>query len=99
MGEIKGLGNLSGSGTTDLKHAEGQVILIDFWATWCPPCQKPMAHNQEMITHNKAKWGDKVKIVGISIDDDLSALRNHVTAKGWTDVTHYWAGAPGCTAD
>jgi thiol-disulfide isomerase/thioredoxin len=43
------------------------VILIDFWATWCPPCQKPMAHNQEMLEHHKSDWS-KVRIIGMSID-------------------------------
>ena len=33
----------------DLKHKPGEVWLIDFWATWCPPCQGPMAHNQEIL--------------------------------------------------
>lgn len=23
---------------TELKHTKGTVMLIDFWATWCPPC-------------------------------------------------------------
>lgn len=25
-----------------IEHNTGEVLLIDFWATWCPPCQKPM---------------------------------------------------------
>ena len=26
------------SKTVDIVHKEGEVMLLDFWATWCPPC-------------------------------------------------------------
>lgn len=55
-------------GRTEVKHEAGQVLLLDFWATWCPPCQKPMAHNQEMLEKRGADWGDKVRLLGLSID-------------------------------
>ena len=29
-------------GETEILHKEGEVWLLDFWATWCPPCQTPM---------------------------------------------------------
>lgn len=52
----------------DVSHEKGQVILYDFWATWCPPCQAPMAHNQEMMKTHGSEWGGKVRIIGLSID-------------------------------
>ena len=36
---------IKGEAAVDIVHKEGEVLLIDFWATWCPPCQQPMAHN------------------------------------------------------
>eukprot|EP00347_Sterkiella_histriomuscorum_P014174 403361878 len=72
-----------------IKHIEGQVLLIDFWATWCPPCQAPMAHNQEMLEHHGARWGDKVRIIGISIDKDVPTVAKHVKAKKWEKVEHF----------
>lgn len=70
MPMIHNVGNLNNDGTSNVKHETGQVILLDFWATWCPPCQKPMAHNQEMLSRNKGAWGSKVRLIGLSIDDN-----------------------------
>jgi thiol-disulfide isomerase/thioredoxin len=61
-----------------IEHKPGQVFLIDFWATWCPPCQAPMAHNQKLLEQNGERWGDKVRIIGISIDKTVEAVVKHV---------------------
>ena len=32
------------------------LILLKFGATWCGPCQKPMAHNQKMLEEFGDQW-------------------------------------------
>lgn len=59
-------------------HArEDQVILIDFWGTWCGPCIAEMPHLKEAykIYHTKG-----FEIVSIGIDE-LSGLKKFVTEK------------------
>lgn len=85
--------------TATVKHEAGQVMLLDFWATWCPPCQRPMAHNQEMLNKRGADWGDKVRILGLSIDDSLDAVKGKVEEKQWTSVEHWHVSNGKCTAD
>jgi hypothetical protein len=48
-----------------------------------------MAHNQKMLEKKGAEWGDKVRIVGISIDDGPEVVAKHVKAKGWEKVEHF----------
>ena len=43
-----------------------------------------------MLSKNGKKWGDKVKIIGLSIDSDAATVKRHINAKGWTKPTHYW---------
>ena len=89
---IDNVQNLEGDDKVSIQ-LNGQVILLDFWATWCPPCQAPMAHNQKMLEDNAEKWEGKARIIGLSIDQDKATLQNHVKAKGWEKVEHYFRGS------
>lgn len=48
-----------------LEAYKGKVVLLNFWATWCPPCRDEIP---EMIELQK-RFKDKLQIVGVSMDD------------------------------
>ena len=52
-----------------------------------------------MLEHNGAKWGDKVRICGISIDNDIPTVNNHVKAKKWESVEHFHRGGSTASED
>lgn len=47
-----------------------------------------MDHNQKMLTDNEQKWKDKVRIVGVSVDDDVNDIKQRVDSKGWNRIQH-----------
>ncbi len=47
----------------------GKVVLVNFWATWCPPCREEIPELLEL----KKEFKDQLEIVGISEDDDPPA--------------------------
>ncbi len=49
-----------------LSQFKGKVILLNYWATWCPPC---IAEIPDLIALQK-RYGNSLQIIGISMDDD-----------------------------
>jgi thiol-disulfide isomerase/thioredoxin len=47
----------------------GKVVLVNFWATWCPPCREEIPE----LLRLKKEFKDRMEIVGISEDDDPPA--------------------------
>jgi cytochrome c biogenesis protein CcmG/thiol:disulfide interchange protein DsbE len=57
-----------------LSQFKGQVVVIDFWATWCPPCRNSIP---AFITLYDKYHEQGFTILGISLDTDEQALRNY----------------------
>lgn len=49
--------------SVSFKDLQGKVIFLNFWATWCPPCQKEMPHIQEL--YEKYQNSDDVMILTV----------------------------------
>jgi len=59
-------------GVTALSDAAGQVILVNFWATWCKPCEDEMPAMEKLYRD----LGDEgFLLVAISVDDDMEAVK------------------------
>ncbi len=53
--------------TIDLADLRGQVVLINFWATWCPPCRREMPSLERL---SQATEGEGVAVLAVNIGED-----------------------------
>ncbi len=67
------LERLDGS-RVELTALKGKVVVINFWATWCPPCREEMPYLVKLV---KERAADGVELVAIS-NDDLDGQREAV---------------------
>ncbi len=70
----------------DLASFKGKTILVNYWATWCPPCEKEMP---SLGALQAARGSDTFEVVAISIDsdEDVEFARQRLTELGAANIT------------
>jgi peroxiredoxin len=62
--------------SVSLNQFRGQVVVLNFWATWCPPCVEETPSLVNMADRMKSKG---VTVVGVSVDVDGGAYKKFIS--------------------
>ena len=72
---------LLGGGSVSLSEWAGKPVLLDFWATWCPPCEFQVPELN--VLYERYEADARVGVFGISIDEDAETeVREWMDEKG-----------------
>lgn len=69
--------------TVRLSDYEGKKVILNFWATWCPPCKAEMPHMQKFYEHHS----DEVEVIAINLtsrDNGVDEVKSFVESYGLT---------------
>jgi thiol-disulfide isomerase/thioredoxin len=62
-----------GESAADLRPASGEILLLQFWASWCQSCGTIMWDMDELVRQNPG-----LKYVAVSLDDEIDKARNYI---------------------
>ncbi|MCY3656422.1 MAG: TlpA disulfide reductase family protein [Chloroflexi bacterium] len=69
-----------------LSDFRGKTVVLNFWATWCPPCREEMPEFQELWEHRGSGAADDLVVLAVNFlrDDTVGAATNFIAANEFT---------------
>jgi thiol-disulfide isomerase/thioredoxin len=64
-------------GIQPLSQLRGKPVVINFWASWCPPCTSEMP----FFTRLKALYGDRVRVITVDWNEDPSVADAYLRSR------------------
>ena len=67
-------------GTVIRKDLEGKIVVVEMWATWCPPCKSTVS----WLNTLQAKYGDRLAVIAIAVDSpaaDVQKMAGEIEAR------------------
>lgn len=65
----------------DVAALRGKVVIIEFWASWCPFCARQNPHIEALYRAHRARG---LEVIGVSIDKDPKAAVDYLRKHGYT---------------
>ena len=72
---------LAGDVSLSLESLRGNVVLLNFWATWCKPCEDEMPAMESLY---RELGGKDFELIAVSVDDDRREVEEFVARMGLT---------------
>ncbi len=73
-----------GGGEWNFAERRGKVVVVNYWATWCPPCRVETPGLVNLANEYKSRG---VEVVGVTMDENLNDVPpTSVTRKKWVQL-------------
>lgn len=77
--------------TVKITDFAGQVVFVDFWASYCLACQAPLQHSSDLMTTHSRDWAGKVHMVAVNMDSSPEAGLAFAERHGWSALRLLWS--------